>query len=201
MQIAPGCLRRKSPSFPLSLTYDIMCPGPLYLRTNDVTCPWAWRNWLSVGTTSSRFAAPPILPPHLWYNAPRAFIFEDKRCDVSLGLELSPRAGSLYVCGIIKGGRNAAAFLGNAAGRRRMRTAGGSVHDRIKVGKNAVACFGSSVGDRIEADFRLRKTSSLSVRRDDSFRTQPKRGRESPALKQERRKRHVDGVSPAGGGG
>ena len=50
-------------------------------------CPWAWRNWLSVGSTSSRFAAPPILPSHLWYNLPRAFIFEDKRCDVSLGLE------------------------------------------------------------------------------------------------------------------
>ena len=50
-------------------------------------CPWAWRNWLSVGSTSSRFAAPPILPPHLWYNAPRAFIFEDKRCEESLGLE------------------------------------------------------------------------------------------------------------------
>ena len=62
-------------------------PGPLYLRTNRVMCPWAWRNWLSVGSTSSRFAAPPILPPHLWYNAPRAFIFEDKRCEESLGLE------------------------------------------------------------------------------------------------------------------
>ena len=23
----------------------------------------------------------------LWYTVPRAFIFEDKRCDVSLGLE------------------------------------------------------------------------------------------------------------------
>ena len=26
--------------------------------------PWAWRNWLSVGSTSSRFAAPPILFPN-----------------------------------------------------------------------------------------------------------------------------------------
>ena len=50
-------------------------------------CPWAWRNWLSVGTTSSRFAAPPFLPPPVWFTVSRAFIFEDKRCDVSLGLE------------------------------------------------------------------------------------------------------------------
>ena len=64
----------------------------------------------------------------LWYNVPRASMFEDKRCDVSLGLEPSLRAGSLYVCGIIKVGRNAAAFLGNAADKRRMRTALGSVH-------------------------------------------------------------------------
>ena len=105
-----------------------MCPGPLYLRTNDVRSPWAWRNWLSVGTTSSRFAAPPILPPHLWYNVPGASMFEDKRCDVSLGLEPSLRAGSLYVCGIIKVGRNATAFLGNAADKRRVRTAWGSIH-------------------------------------------------------------------------
>ena len=90
--------------------------------------PWAWRNWLSVGTTSSRFAAPPILPSHLWYNLPRAFIFEDKRCDVSLGLEPSLRAGSLHAYDIIKVGRNATAFLGNAADKRRMRTAWGSVH-------------------------------------------------------------------------
>ena len=66
-------------------------------------------------------------------------MFEDKRCDVSLGLEPSPRAGSLYVCGIIKGGRNAAAFLGNAAGRRRMRTAWGSVHGIIKTMNGEVA--------------------------------------------------------------
>ena len=32
----------------------------------------------------------------LWYTVPRAFIFEDKRCDVSLGLEPPLRAGSLY---------------------------------------------------------------------------------------------------------
>ncbi len=31
-------------------------------------------------------------------------MFEDKRCDVSLGLEPSLRAGSLHVCGIIKSG-------------------------------------------------------------------------------------------------
>ena len=66
-------------------------------------CPWAWRNWLSVGSTSSRFAAPPFLPSHLWYNVPRAFIFEDKPCDVSLGSEPSLQAGSLYAYGIIKG--------------------------------------------------------------------------------------------------
>ena len=108
--------------------HDIMCPGPLCLRENHVMCPWAWRNWLSVGSTSSRFAAPPILPPHLWYNVPRASMFEDKRCDVSLGLEPSLRAGSLYVCGIIKVGRNATAFLGNAADKRRVRTAWGSIH-------------------------------------------------------------------------
>ena len=55
-------------------------------------------------------------------------MFEDKRCDVSLGLEPSLRAGSLYAYGIIKVGRNALAFLGNAADRRRLRTARGSVH-------------------------------------------------------------------------
>ena len=69
------------------LSYGTICPGPLCLRTYHVRSPWAWRNWLSVGSTSSRFAAPPFLPPHLWYNAPKAFIFEDKPCDVSLGLE------------------------------------------------------------------------------------------------------------------
>ena len=93
--------------------------------------PWAWRNWLSVGTTSSRFAAPPILPPPVWYTVSRAFMFEDKLCDVSLGLEPSLRAGSLYAYGIIKVGRNASAFLENAADRRRMRTAWGSVQGII----------------------------------------------------------------------
>ena len=77
-------------------------PGPLCLRTNHVRSPWAWRNWLSVGTTSSRFAAPPILPPPL---------------------------------GIMKVGRNARAFLGNAADKRRMRTAWGSVHGIIRPGQ------------------------------------------------------------------
>ena len=41
------------------------------------------------------------------------------------------------VYGTIKVGRNAAAFLGNAADKRRMRTALGSVHGIIKVGRNA----------------------------------------------------------------
>ena len=36
---------------------------------------------------------------HLWYNVPRAFIFEDKPCDVSLGLEPSLWAASLYAYG------------------------------------------------------------------------------------------------------
>ena len=48
--------------------YGTICPGPLCLRTNHVRSPWAWRNWLSVGATSSRFAAPPIPPPRLWYH-------------------------------------------------------------------------------------------------------------------------------------
>ena len=108
--------------------YDILCPGPLYLRTNDVMCPWAWRSWLSVGTTSSRFAAPPILPPPVWYTVSRAFMFEDKSCDVSLGLEPSLRAGSLYAYGIMTVGRNAVTSLENAADKRRMRIAFGSVH-------------------------------------------------------------------------
>ena len=41
-----------------------------------------------------------------------------KRCEKSLGLEPSLRAGSLYAYGIIKVGRNARAFFGNAADRR-----------------------------------------------------------------------------------
>ena len=98
--------------------HGILCPGPLCLRTYHVRSPWAWRNWLSVGSTSSRFAAPPFLPSHLWYNVPRASIFEDKPCDVSLGSEPSLRSGSLYRCGIIKAGRNASAFLANAVAKR-----------------------------------------------------------------------------------
>ena len=101
------------------------------MRTNDVMCPWAWRNWLSVGSTSSRFAAPPFLPPPVWFTVSRAFMFEAKRCDVSLGLEPSLRAGSLYANSIIRVGRNASAFLGNAAGKHRLRTAWGSVHGII----------------------------------------------------------------------
>ena len=42
--------------------------------------------------------------------------------------EFSLRIGSLYAYGIIKVGRNATAFLGNAADRRRMRTVLGSVY-------------------------------------------------------------------------
>ena len=55
-------------------------------------------------------------------------MFEDKLCEKSLGLEPSLRAGSLYAYGIIKVGRNALAFLGNAAFKHRLRTAWGSVH-------------------------------------------------------------------------
>ena len=43
---------------------------------------------------------------------------EGKHYGKSLGLEPSLRAGSLYAYGIIKVGRNATAFLGNAADRR-----------------------------------------------------------------------------------
>ena len=49
-----------------------------------------------------------------------------------LGLEPSLRASSLYAYDIIKVGRNAAAFLGNAADRRRLRTPWGSVHGTMK---------------------------------------------------------------------
>ena len=108
--------------------YGTICPGPLCLRTNHVRSPWAWRNWLSVGTTSSRFAAPPFLPPPVWFTVSRAFMFEDKPCKKSLGLEPSLRASSLYANSIIRVGRNASAFLGNAADRRRLRTAWDSVH-------------------------------------------------------------------------
>ena len=80
---------------------------------------------------------------------PRASIFEDKRCEKSLGLGPSLRAGSLYANSIIiRVGRNAAAFLGNAAGRRRMRTAWGSVYDTIKVGRNARAFLGNAADKR-----------------------------------------------------
>ena len=58
------------------LSYGTICPGPLCLRTYHVRSPWAWRNWLSVGSTSSRFAAPPIPPPRLWYHAFRNLSLE-----------------------------------------------------------------------------------------------------------------------------
>ena len=35
--------------------YGILCPGPICLMVNGVGSPWAWRNWLSVGTLSRRF--------------------------------------------------------------------------------------------------------------------------------------------------
>ena len=66
----------------------VYCAQGLYVvGTNDARCPWAWRNWLSAGAASSRFAVPPILPLHLWYNLPRAYMFDGKRCRKSLGLE------------------------------------------------------------------------------------------------------------------
>ena len=42
----------------------------------------------------------------------------DSKRSRSLGSEPSLRAGSLYVCGIIKVGRNASAFLANAVAKR-----------------------------------------------------------------------------------
>ena len=62
-----------------------------------------------------------------------------KRCKMSLGLELSLRASSFYIYDIIKIGRIAVAFLGNAADKRRMRTAWGSVHGIIKTMNGEVA--------------------------------------------------------------
>ena len=58
---------------------------------------------------------------------------DSKRSRMSLGLEPSLRASSLYRCGIMTVGRNARAFLENAADKRRMRTAWGSVHGKIKL--------------------------------------------------------------------
>ena len=54
--------------------YGYSAQGLYVVGTNDARSPWAWRNWLSVGTTSSRFAAPPILPLRL-YNKGR------EKCD------------------------------------------------------------------------------------------------------------------------
>ena len=64
----------------------------------------------------------------LYGTVPRVFMPNGKRCKMSLGLELSLRASSFYIYDIIKIGRIAVAFLGNAADKRRMRTAWGSVH-------------------------------------------------------------------------
>ena len=58
---------------------------------------------------------------------------DSKRSRMSLGSEPSLRSGSLYRCGIMTVGRNARAFLENAADKRRMRTAWGSVHGIIKL--------------------------------------------------------------------
>ena len=64
----------------------------------------------------------------LYGTVPRVFMPNGKRCKMSLGLELSLRASSFYIYDIIKIGRIAVAFLGNAADRRRLRTAWDSVH-------------------------------------------------------------------------
>ena len=95
----------------------IYCVQGLYvLGTNDRSVP-------GLG------AVPPgRFPLRLWYTMSRVSMYRRQTIGVSLDLEPSLRAGSLYAYGIIKVGRNAAAFLGNAADKRRMRTALGSVH-------------------------------------------------------------------------
>ncbi len=55
------------------------------------------------------------------------FMFEDKPYGTSLGLEPPLQAGFLYAYGIMTVGRNALAFLGNAVDERRLRTTWGSV--------------------------------------------------------------------------
>ena len=103
-------------------------PGPICLMVSGVGSPWAWRNWLSAGAASSRFAVPPILPPPVWYTCPGplCLMANDVRSPWAWRNWLS--VGSLYAYGIIKVGRNALAFLGNAAFKHRLRTAWGSVH-------------------------------------------------------------------------
>ena len=59
----------------------------------------------------------------LYGTVPRVFMPNGKRCKMSLGLELSLRASSLYAYGITEVRRNALAFLGNAAFKYRLRTA------------------------------------------------------------------------------
>ena len=95
----------------------IYCVQGLYvLGTNDRSVP-------GLG------AAPPgRFPLRLWYTVSRVSMYWGQTIGVSLDLEPSLQAGSLYAYGVIKVGRNAAAFLGNAADKRRMRTALGSVH-------------------------------------------------------------------------
>ncbi len=83
-------------------------------------------------------------PPTFMVYWPRAPMPDGKRCKMSLGLEPSLRAGSLYAYGIIKIGRNALAFLGNAAFKHRLRTAWGSIHGIIKIGRNALAFLGNA---------------------------------------------------------
>ena len=67
-------------------------------------------------------------PPTFMVYWPRAPMPDGKRCKMSLGLEPSLRAGSLYAYGIMTVGRNAVTSLENAADKRRMRIAFGSVH-------------------------------------------------------------------------
>ena len=95
----------------------IYCVQGLYvLGTNDRSVP-------GLG------AVPPgRFPLRLWYTVSRVSMYWGQTIGVSLDLEPSLQAGSLYAYGVIKVGRNAAAFLGNAADKRRMRTALGSVH-------------------------------------------------------------------------
>ena len=64
----------------------------------------------------------------LYGTVPRASMPNGKQCKMSLGLELSLRASSLYIYDIIEIGRNARAFLENAAVKHRLRTAWGSVY-------------------------------------------------------------------------
>ena len=82
----------------LGSVHGIMFPGPLCLRTNHAGSPWAWRNWLSAGAASSRVAAPPILPPRLWYNDGRekCVSMSRERCRRTIGGEQRWAAFMVY---------------------------------------------------------------------------------------------------------